>query len=386
MKKICFGVVLWTILVSLCAVQTSGVAYAEDLSDTVDQTLDAVDLSAFDELLNGLEGGDFVSGVRELVKDILSGKNDFDFSYFLRFFSGILLGEVRNVLPHLTIIVVVCLLYGILKNLTERFKRTDATKVAYLACAGVVVTVIAHLVAKSVTETTSAIRTMQTISEGCFPVLVTLVAAVGGTASASVFQPMVAVFGAVLLKMITVFVIPLFFSSLVFGLVGNFSEQIKLDKLSKSIRSVAFWAIGLVFGLFSTLLTAQGVTGASVDGLAIRGAKFALSSYVPVVGSYVKEGFDLVVAGCLAVKNGLGLVAVVLLVLTVFIPVVKMAILHLSLKVMAGILQPVSDEKFCSTMVSCAESLKILLVATISAGLSALLFLMTILFVCNVSI
>ena len=360
-------------------------AYADDVGISVEETLDSIDLSAFDELLRELgENNGFVYGIRKTVEDILEGKNVFDFSYFLSLLGEVFLGELKNTAPHLIAILVIGILFGLLKNTTFGFSKVDVTKVTYVVCYGSIIAVLAHLAATSVVETKQAIGFLQKMADGCFPVLITLVAAVGGTTSGAVFHPLVLTFGAVLLQFVTTAVIPLFSAALVFGLVGQFTDAFKLDKLAKTIRTFCFWSLGAIFGLFSTLLAAEGIVGANMDGLAARGAKFALSSYVPVVGSYIKDTFDIVVAGCLAVKNALGLCAVVLLIVSIVGPIVRIGVLSLGLKLTAGILEPVGEEKMSNALSATADSFKILLSAVACAGFSGIVFLMTIIFVCNV--
>ncbi|MBR1746623.1 MAG: stage III sporulation protein AE [Clostridia bacterium] len=374
------------LFVFLIGVQTGDRAFADDLGEAVEETMDGVDSSAFDELMALLREYDqqgFFTTSRQFVEDILSGKNDFDTSYFLSMANDVFLGEAKVVLPQLAIIVVVCLIYGVLKGLTDGFIRTDVNKVVYVICYCIVLAVIANLVARSIKEATSTFILMEKISEGCFPVLVTLVAALGGSASAAVFQPSVLIFGNVLLRLLTTVVTPLFLASFVFGLIGNLSDQLKLGRLSSAIRSGTTRIVGLVFGIFSTVLVAEGITGASVDGLAVRGAKFALSSYVPVVGGYLKDGFDVVLAGCLAVKNALGLCAVIILLVSVIVPVIRLLLLSICMKLTSGILEPVTDGKFCSALTCAGDSLNILVVAVVSASFAGLLFLMTVLFVMN---
>ena len=108
-----------------------------------------------------------------------------------------------------------------------------------------------------------------------------------------------------------------------------------------------------------------------------------MSSYVPIIGNYLKDGFDIVLAGCIVVKNALGLCAVIILLFAVLVPLLKTVILMLGLKFTAALLQPVSDEKFSSLLYAVSDSFKILIVAVLCAGFAALLIVMMIIYTCN---
>ncbi len=358
----------------------------ENLDDAVNDTLDGLDLTGFDELLTLLKEYNDVTvanSIRTLVNDILAGKSEFDFSYFAKFCTEIVLGETVNILPQLLLIALFAFLYSVLQNLNSGFSSSSTQKILYLACFGLVVTVIGAMTAKNITSAVKTFEFMGKFSEVSFPIMITLVTALGGSASAAVYQPMILIFGNVLIVLIKTVIMPLFYITFVFSIVGHLSENVKLDKFSKTVKSAAEWITGIAFGTFVTLLTSQGITGAGLDNLAIRGAKFALSSYVPIIGNYLKDGFDIVLAGCIVVKNALGLCAILILLFAVLIPLLKTVILMLGLKFTAAVLQPLSDEKFSSLLYVVADSFKILIVAVLCAAFAALLIVMMIIYTCN---
>lgn len=395
MKKIPVLLLIFFFLIIAALPVSPAFAYAEgedageteqNLDDAVNDALDGLDLSGYDELLDTLREYNDVSiakTVRHLVTDVLNGDSELNFSYFIKTASTLALGEVTNILPQLLMIVVIALLFGVLQNLNSGFAKKDVQKIVYLACYGLVLAIVGYMIAKSVTGAVRCFGFVGKFTEVCFPVLVTLIAALGGSASAAVYQPLVLVFGAVLMKLITVVIMPLFYITFVFGLVGNLSDNLKLDKFAKTVKSAAEWILGISFSLFITFLTAQGITGAGFDSLAAKGAKFALSSYVPIIGSYLKEGFDIVIAGCIVVKNALGLCSVAVLLLAVLAPVLKILVLMFGFKITAAVLEPVTDAKFSSSLYVVADSMKILIVAILCAAFSALIMVMMIIYTCN---
>lgn len=358
----------------------------ENLEDAVNNTLNDLDLSGFDEFLSQLEDyndNTFSKGIRQLVNEVLNGNDSISFSGFMKSLGKILLGEMANLLPQLLLIIVIALLFGVLQNLSSGFAKVDTKKIVFLACYGLILAIVTYMIGTAVTKAIKTFALIGKFNDICFPVLVTLVAALGGGASAAVYQPLVLVFGTVLLKIITVVIMPLFYITLVFGMVGNLGDNLKLDKFSKTAKSAAQWILGITFSLFITFLTTKGITGASFDSLAAKGAKYVLSSYIPIVGSYLKEGFDIVVAGCIVVKNALGACSVFIILSIAVIPIIKILIMSFGFKLTAAVLEPVSDTKFSSALFSVAESLKILIIAIACAALSVLIMIMMIIYTCN---
>ena len=134
------------------------------------------------------------------------------------------------------------------------------------------------------------------------------------------------------------------------------------------------------------LMSAQGIVGASIDNVSIRSAKFALSSYVPILGGYLSDGFDIVLASGVLIKNALGLAGVMMLIAAVAGPVLKILVISLALRLAGGILEPVSDEKISGLLYTTGKNLMVLV--SIILGLFFLVFVVFMLVItsCNAGV
>jgi len=117
--------------------------------------------------------------------------------------------------------------------------------------------------------------------------------------------------------------------------------------------------------------------------VSIKAAKYAIKNYVPMLGGYISEGFELIKAGGLLVKNATGVISVVFIILNIFSPIVSIALLELGLKFLAGIVEPVGDKRSSTVLFGVANSLKLLVV--IIVGVSLMFFLTIFLVMCSVS-
>jgi len=387
-KKIIF----FFVLISVFFVpQSAERAYAaetteENLDEAVTEALDNIDLSGYEsliDLLNEYNGYGFSVSARRIIDDIIHGKAEPTFEYFFSSAIELLAGEMTGLAPQLIIIVIIAVLYGVLKNLNSGFLNAGTQKVVFLACYALVITVISYMFVNTVKSAVNTFEFIKKFVDLGFPVLITLVTALGGSATVAVYQPYVLIFSEVLMTMVTAVIMPLFYITFIFGIVGNLSENLKLDKFSSVTKSASEWIMGIVFGTFITLLTAQGITGASFDGLAMRGAKYALSSYVPVIGNYLKDGFDIVMASCVVIKNAVGLCALIILVTGILVPLIKITVMSLGLRLAAALAEPLSDGKMSAVIHTAGESLKILCVAIICTGVAMLIAIMLIIYTCN---
>ena len=188
------------------------------------------------------------------------------------------------------------------------------------------------------------------------------------------------------MKLISSAVLPAFVATIIFSIVGNISQTVKLDKLTKLVKSASTWLIGIVFGIFASFLTAQGITGGVADKFGFNIAKFALSSYVPILGGYLSDGIDLLSASLVLVKNALGYTGVLILMGTVLFPILKIITFSLAMRLTSAVAEPIGDGRVSALLHSVAGSLNLLITAL--AGVAFMFFLLIMLLIgsCNMGI
>lgn len=168
-----------------------------------------------------------------------------------------------------------------------------------------------------------------------------------------------------------------------FCVVGNVSKTVKLDKLSKLIKSASTWLVGIAFGLFATFLTVQGVTGGAVDKFGFNVAKFAVSSYVPVLGGYLSDGLDLLTASVVLVKNALGYVGAIVLCSIVLFPIVKVVVFSLTLKLTSAVCEPLGDTRTSNLLFAVSKNTNLLITALAGVAFAFFLLVMLMISSCN---
>lgn len=355
----------------------------ETIDETIEEIIEETDLSEYEEFLKELQILGEEYSVYELVQSVLNNNLELDFGYFISYLARSFFGNLKGLLAQAVIILITVVLMSILNNLTSGFSRPSTKKIVYVACYGAIIAVVGVMVGTGIASATEYIKEVTKFSDIVFPVLLTLVTAIGATTSAAIYQPLIVIFASLMLKIINFVVIPAFFISLVFNIIGNLSDDLKLGKIAGFAKSAGEWVIGVSFGLFITYATARGITGAGVDTLAAKGAKYALGSYVPVIGNYLKDGFDIITASCIVIKNSLGLVSIVILLLFSVAPLTKILSTMLMLRLTAAISEPFGEKKISDMLHGVSKSLVLPLIACISVVFSLLVIIMLIILTCN---
>ncbi len=315
----------------------------EELEKNIDELLGALDA---EELQNYLDTVSDFRGVslKDKLKSLITGDAALDYPSLWQSLLGLLWQDVGVFLPAFALILAVSLLCGILNSSKNGFLHSTMSDiigfVGYISVGAVILSCLISVLSVGFETIESMRRQMEIV----YPMLLTLMAASGGTISVAVYRPAVAFMSGAVLELFSTVVLPTSVVVIVLAFVGNLSDSVRTEKLGEFFKSVLKWLIGLTLGLFSLFLSVQGMTSAQYDGLSLRAVKYVISGSVPIVGGFLSGGVDLVLAGSALIKNALGTVAFFLLAATVLRPLLLFSAFQLFLRLSAAVTEPVGGK------------------------------------------
>ncbi|MBO5022054.1 MAG: hypothetical protein J6C53_01040 [Clostridia bacterium] len=347
------------------------IATEEDLQEEVQNQLDGLDFSSIEKLIAEFSQGQlaifgnasFLSKLMQLISGDFDNGQGFWKSIATVFFDNLL-----NLLPYISIIVAVSLLGSMLQGLKPTTNGKSISNVIHFVTYGIIVVLVLSIVIRMIALTSSTISSLKGQMDGIFPILLTFLTAIGGTTSASVYQPAMTLLTGTIVNILTNILLPIFIFSVVFSVVSNLSNTIKLDKFTSFFNSTFKWITGLIFTIFSAFLSIQGVTAGTIDGISIRTAKYAIRSYVPILGSYLSDGMGLILASSNLIKNAVGATGLFMLLATILAPLIEMMLFMLMLKLVAGIIEPLGNSQVANFISSLSKSMVLLVVLLIAVG------------------
>jgi len=343
-----------------------------NLNDSINDTLDKFDFGDLDKIAAGLGAGSrgiFGSdSFGSKIGKILSGEFATDYPNFFSALFSLAGGAIQSVLPMIVLIIAISILSGFIQSLKADSSGEGVRDVIHFATYIAIVTIVLYIVADVTVMTGRTLMSMKTQMDIIFPILLTLMAAIGGTVSVSVYQPAVVMLSFGVMQIFTYVIMPIFIITLVFSVVGNLSSTTKYDKFVSFFTSLYKWILGITFTVFLGFLSIQGITAGTHDGISVRAAKFTVSSYVPFLGGYLSQGFDLIMASSILIKNAVGVAGLYLLLGVVLGPVFKIVILILGLKLAAAITQPLADPRISNFLTSIARAFSMLVAVLIGAA------------------
>lgn len=316
-----------------------------------------------------------------------AAKGDFDFSIteLLNRVVKYLLSEIFlnvDILIKLVILAIIC---AILKNLQNSFLSESVGELAFFVCYIVIVSVLMISFSSAMKMCMSIIDSMVSFMHSIIPLLITLLVSTGSLSSAGVFQPILIMLVEVGATVIKNFFIPLIFLVTVLNIVNNISDKIQLTKLSGFLKQICTWGIGLILTVFIAVVSIQGSMGAVVDGVTSKTAKFALGTFIPVVGKYLADAADTVVGCTLVIKNASGLIAMIGIIIICLAPLVKILALVVLYRLACAFVEPIADKKITNCLSDMASSLTYILGITAAVAFMFLLAITVVISTTNIS-
>ena len=113
--------------------------------------------------------------------------------------------------------------------------------------------------------------------------------------------------------------------------------------------------------IFVGMVSLEGTLASSVDGITAKTAKTVVSSTVPVVGKILGDAVDTILGCGIILKNAVGIVGVIIVTGICIMPIIRLAIIFLSYKLLAVISEPIADKNIVELLEQIGDIFKIFL-------------------------
>ena len=327
--------------------------------ELLEQT-DISGLSDYFETLNGDQRAVFGTSLYEYLEKIVSGEFEFGYSSFFTYMMGALGLSIVKILPMLLSKIAVAVLISFIGGMKGSFASQSVDNIVNFAGIALVSAIVLLQIFGIIRETAALVTTLKGQMEAVFPILFTMMTALGASGSMAIYQPAVAVLAFSVTELISVIALPMLIITIVFSVIGNLSGTVKLGGMAKFFISAAKWILYTSFFLFLAFLSIQGITAAVYDSISVRTAKFALSKYVPVIGGYLSEGFNVILAGTVLIKNAVGLTAVIIMFVSIVPVLFKVIIVSLALKLAGALTEPFEGGRIAGLLNSVSSAVNLL--------------------------
>lgn len=201
-----------------------------------------------------------------------------------------------------------------------------------LGCAVAVAGILLEPSATLIRLGTGTARELSEYGKLLMPVMTGAMAAQGGVTASAALYAGTMVFDTVLSQLLTRLMVPMVWIFLAVAIGNSALQESLLGRIRDLISWCMGWVLKLVLYLFSGYMTVTGAVSGSADAAAVRAAKAAISTAVPVVGSILSDASEAVLVSAGTLGSAAGVYGM-LTVLALFIgPFVRLGVQYLLLK------------------------------------------------------
>lgn len=370
-------------------VSSQSASQSQSVSDVANAQLDNLPTGTLDKYWNDLRqqyGGylpDANSG--SLIHSILDngGWNLHGLVHgILRYF----LSEVFDNAQLLGAILLLSVLAVVLQSMQSAFEQQTVSQVAYAVIFFVLIGLAIGSFTEAVGYAKHAIQSMTDFMLATVPLVVTLMAASGAVASAAFFQPMLVFAVHLISNVVFLFVFPLIFFAAILDLVSSLSPRYQLTRLAGLFRTAGVATLGISLSAFLGVASVQGLGKGVADGVTLRTAKFAVNTFVPIVGKAMSDAAETVVSASMLVKNAVGVAGLVIVLCLALFPALKILALSFIYSGSAALMQPLGDGPMVSTLGTLSKSLVLVFACVAAVALMFFIAICILLLSANVAV
>lgn len=254
----------------------------------------------------------------------------------------------------LAVLVVIC---ALLKNLQANFLKESVGQVAFYVCYIVIISILLVSYGTVVKMGMDIIDKMVGFMYVTIPVMMALLISGGNITTGGILHPVLLLIVEASATLIKNIFIPLVFLSTIVKIVNNISEKIQLAKLANLLKQIVTWTLATILTVFVIAVSLQGSLGAVIDGATSKAAKFAISTFIPIVGKTLADATDTVIGCTMLIKNAASVAVMVGILVICIVPLIKIIAVVALYKAASALLEPISESRITNCIDDVAGSM-----------------------------
>lgn len=180
------------------------------------------------------------------------------------------------------------------------------------------------------------------------PIMTTMYIMSGNISSGAVSNTSIIIFIALVEDFLVACMLPVVEISICFSVIKSFGNQLCFDGFSKTLKNTFTGITVFVMSIFMFVLSTKNILSQSADSISIKTAKFAISNFIPVVGSSVNDALRTLTSSISYIKNSCGALGIIIIVLIALPILISLLLNRLVFSLSGGIARAIG----CSNEVS----------------------------------
>ncbi len=329
----------------------------EDITteETIDDYLEELDFSEVDAMLkekgSGIEFG-------ELVRQLIDGE-EIDKGELVKEILDMVFQEVLAFRSELIQIVLLCIVFAILYNFTNIFENPAVTEISFYMVYMLLLVLLlkSFFILKDVVLV--VLDDMLVFLKLLIPTFSLSMAFSGQVAAGSAFYELTFLLIYGIEWLMNYLIVPGIQIYVVIEMMNYLTEEEMLSKMTELIKEGIQWLLKLLFTMVIGINVVQNLLAPVIDNF-----KSTLISrtagMIPGLGTSINAVTEIMVGTGIIIKNGVGVAAILILLVLCAGPVIKVWVMTFLYRVIAAVMQPIADKRMLGCISGAGEGGRLL--------------------------
>ena len=333
--------------------------------------LEGLELGEMQEAVNELLGEETFS-VREALERILAGEEVFSIDFLLETGKNFICDHLLADRVVLFQVVLLVLLAALFANFTNVFSGSQAGEASFYLVYMLLLALLIHSFRSLSAGLSGSLEDLTAFMQALMPSYFLAVTAASGAATAMVFYEMVLGVIFLIQTLLLKAVIPGIQAYVVIQLINYLHKEDFLSKLAELLKTVLEWSLKTITAVVIGMELIQNMISPALDSLK-RDALGKTAAAIPGIGNVIDGATEVALGTAVLIRNCLGATGILVLVILGLPPVIKLAGTVLAYKLLAALLQPVSDKRMTGCLWAMGEGCRLLLKVLLTVELLLLI-------------
>ena len=311
---------------------------------------------------------------QDLIKGMLNGETEPSLQVIGEMISDQFFYEWKSSKAGMVHILLIVIVAAVFTNFSNVFQNKQISEISFYVLYLLLITIGLNSFRILIVSASENLERLIGFMKVLGPVYFLAVAFAAGSSTSILFYNLVLLLMYLVELVILNFLIPFVQVYIVVKVMNNLSEEDYLSKFAELCETVIAWTLKTLLAGVTGVNIIQGLLSPAIDSLK-RSVVGRSAEAIPVVGDAIGGVTEVMLGTAILIKNGIGVAGALVCIGICLVPIIQMAVVTLLYKLIAAMIQPVSDKRIVGCISSIADGSQMLLRIIFTTGV---LFLLTI--------
>lgn len=349
-RKIRFILAVFLICLELGAtfVQAGQKQREQQEEETRQKLMEDMELGQMQDAVNQILKEDSFS-IEEILNQILKGESLFQKETMSKWFKNIVKAQLQREQKAMFQVVLLVLLAAVFSNFTAVFGDGKTGETSFYITYMLLLALLIKSFGSMGVELKELLENFILFLKALMPSYFLAVTASSGSATAMIFYEAVLFLIYVIQVVFLKGIVPAIYVLALVELVNYLHSEDFLSKMAELLQTLIEWSLKSCMAVVLGMQLIQNMIGPAMDSLK-RDIIGKTAASIPGIGNAINGVTEVALGTAVIIRNGIGVVGIIILVCIGIRPVIRLALLAFLYKLLAAVVQPVSDKRMTGAL------------------------------------